>query len=472
MPQKLIILEINEVSLRIFRHYIKKNPNSAIKSLLEQSMVLETVVNDVDIQFLYPSQTWASFNTGAAYNQHKIHWYNDPKTSDFPMYWKTIAETGYSVGLVNTLHSSPADKFIDLGNYKFLVPDCFAENEFASPAYYKSFQALNLKATSLNSRVTTLRLPLAKLILTLMNLPKYGITYKTIFNAVNLLFNILTKKVLKERLRGLQFPIIADIFIHQLRKQIPDLSILFTNHVAANMHRYWYALFPDDYLEKAYDYEWVKKYESEIILSMDVTDNYIHKLMNIAQETDSVLILASSMGQHANQDLSQRIRESGNFDSKLVDVNMLIDKLTNTKFKYLTKEGMWPQYTLEFSSAEEALVCLTEIEKVSPTLENISLLSADINFKTLTLTVTIDNTKDFYYIGDLKFTAKELGFVKFNVEDHHSGCHSPEGSLIIFNSKTAKSNSSNVNYLEYAPAILQHFEIPVADYMIQPSFQI
>lgn len=472
MVQKLIILEVNEVSLRIFRHYAEKNPNSAIKSILQQSMVLETMASDVDVEFLYPSQTWASFNTGASYDRHKIHWYNDPKISNFPMYWKTIAETGSSVGLVNTLHSSPANEFIDKGNYKFLIPDCFAENEFAFPSYYKSFQALNLKATSLNSRVTTLQVPLAKLILTLINLPKYGITYQTIFDAVNLLFNILLKKISKERLRGLQFPIIADIFIYQLQKQIPDLSILFTNHVAANMHRYWYALFPNDYLEKSYDPEWVKKYQSEIILSMNITDGYIHKLMKIARETNSILILASSMGQHANQNLNQRIRKSGNYDSKLVNVNVLIDKLTNTKFKYLTKEGMWPQYTLEFSSNKEASDCLKEIEKAAPTLENISLLSTDINFKTLTLTVVIDNTKDFYRIGDSRFTAKELGFVKFKVEDHHSGCHSPEGSLIVFNSKTAKANSSIVNYLEYVPAIFKHFGIPTSDYMIEPSFQI
>ena len=46
---------------------------------------------------------------------------------------------------------------------------------------------------------------------------------------------------------GLQFPLVADMFLHLLQKHQPDVAIMFTNHVAGNMHRYWYALFPEDY---------------------------------------------------------------------------------------------------------------------------------------------------------------------------------------------------------------------------------
>jgi len=79
MAQKLIIIEINEMPLRIFRQFQKLRPGSHVDELLKSSQVIETLAQDVEQSFLYPSQSWASLNTGAPYSAHKIHWYNDPK---------------------------------------------------------------------------------------------------------------------------------------------------------------------------------------------------------------------------------------------------------------------------------------------------------------------------------------------------------------------------------------------------------
>ena len=64
------------------------------------------------------------------------------------------------------------------------------------------------------------------------------------------------------------------MFLKQLQKHEPDLSILFTNHVAANMHRYWYGLFDSDWDYKLYDNNWINKYSQEIIESLDLLDYY------------------------------------------------------------------------------------------------------------------------------------------------------------------------------------------------------
>jgi hypothetical protein len=472
MSQKLIVLELNEVPLKLLRYYSTLKPSSSITHLLGNSLVLKTLANDVDVADLYPSQTWASFNTGSAYRDHEIHWYNDPKPAEYPMYWKIIADSQLSVGLVNTLHSSPASEYSNKGNYKFLIPDCFSPDNFTIPAYYQNFQALNLKATTSNSRVTTLEIPVKEFIGSIPHFHKFGITTETIFNGASLLANIVTKKVPKERLRGLQFPLLADIFLHQLRAESPDLSILFTNHVAANMHRYWYALFPDDYSDRIYDLAWVEKYKNEIIISLDLADEFFQKLINICQQTNSILLISSSMGQHANQKLDRENTASETFNSKLVNVKQFVDKITTTKFNFEIRNGMWPQSSLEFSSPSDAAHCLNQIEQAIPTLENISIRSLDLSSNTLTFTALLDDSKESYSINGTEFSAKELGFIRFEVDDHHSGCHYPDGSLIVFNSKTAKSELSTVNYLEYAPAILAHFNIDRPDYMVEPTFQI
>lgn len=472
MHQKLIVLELNEVPLKLLHYYADIKPSSSIAYLLNHSLVLKTLATDVDVDALYPSQTWASFNTGISYQDHQIHWYNDPKPDDYPLYWKIIAASQLSVGLVNTLHSSPASQFISNGNYKFVIPDCFASDNFTLPSYYRNFQALNLKATNSNSRVTTLEIPVGELIGSLPHFHKFGISSKTIRDGASLFFDIFTKKVPKERLRGLQFPLLADIFVRQLQENHPDISVLFTNHVASNMHRYWYALFPDDYSDKLYDLAWIKKYENEIIISLDIADKFFQKLINICKDSNSILLVSSSMGQHANQKLNRENTEADTINSRLININQFIDKLTINKFNFDIRNGMWPQCSIEFANTDEAADCLAQINQVIPSLKNISILSLDLTGNTLTFTALLDNNQDIYSIRGMEFSAKELGFIRFEVDDHHSGCHYPDGSLIVFNSKTAKSESSTVNYLEYAPAILAHFNLPKPDYMIEPTFQI
>ena len=471
VKQKIIVFETNEIPLRVFKHYQSIKPNSFISYLLNNSLVLETVAKDVDESFLYPSQTWASFNTGSPYELHKIHWYNDPKCSDTPLYWKSLAENGFSIGLVNTLHSSPAASYANNDNYKFLIPDCFAVDSFTKPDYYQAFQKLNLKLTSSNSRVSTLKTPLQETLSAIPNLPKYGIRTKTIVDVARVFTQILLKKVNKERLRNLQFPLLGDMFIRQLQKHEPDLAILFTNHVAANMHRYWYGLFPNDYESKLYDQDWMDKYSHEIIESLDVLDYYLHELIEISKRKDAILLVVSSMGQNANKKLIDGVQHLKTHDFRLEDATKLVDKLTVTNFKYRVEAGMVPQYSLEFSTPDESQNCFLEINESIKTLQNINLV-ADLNANVITLTVYLDSNSELYRIKDNSFNFSELGFVKFKIEDHHSGCHCPEGSLIIFNSKTASFQHEKINYLEYAPAILSYFGVKKPAYMLEPSFNI
>ena len=48
------------------------------------------------------------------------------------------------------------------------------------------------------------------------------------------------------------------------------------------MHRYWYALFPEDYSERIYDEDWVQRYRREILDAMALLDNLVAELMAFA----------------------------------------------------------------------------------------------------------------------------------------------------------------------------------------------
>ncbi len=470
MPRQMMVLEVNEVPLRIFRHFQKLRPQSHLDQLLRQSTVIETLAQDVDESFLYPSQTWASLNTGAPYATHQIHWYNDPKPAECPMYWRILADHGIRIGAVNTLHSSPAESFAESNrNIRFLIPDCFAEDTYTKPAYFSPFQTLNLKAVSSNSRATSMKAPMTEALLTAVNAPRYGIRLGTMLNGASLVAKILTKQVNRERLRNLQFPLAADIFLRLVKKHQPDLAILFTNHVAANMHRYWYGLFPEDYPQKIYDNGWIDKYKMEILAAIDLFDAYLGRFMKLARETDRVLVLVSSMGQHANQELTPEHREKHSVGFRLEDVKRLVNTLSTSHHAVQVRQAMVPQYPVGFATTEEASRCAADLREAVPGLKGLSLV-VDQNENVITLTIEVDPHAEEIVVRGRTCTYKDLGFRRFEVDDHHSGCHCPEGSLIIYNSPTAKAQQASVDYLEYAPAMLAHFGIPRPAYMLEPSF--
>jgi|GEM_PF-3515767 len=472
MSQRVIVFEVNEVPLRIYRHFQKTRPGSNVDRLLQSSRVLETMALDVPESFLYPSQTWASLNTGAPYDSHQIHWYNDPKPRQFPLYWRTMAEAGLRVGAVNTLHSSPAEGYAETNpNYAFVIPDCFAADSYTKPRFLEPFQALNLKAVAGNSRAVSMRVPMREAVSTLAQLPRYGIQMSTLMDGASLVSQIVRKKTNRERLRNLQFPLVADIFLKQVRKHDPDLAILFTNHVAANLHRYWYALFPQDYSARIYDEGWVRKYSGEVLAAVDLLDKYLGHLMELAEKTDRVLVLVSSMGQHANPNLTPEFRQSHSFDFRLEDVRKLVSCITGGEFDYRVESAMVPQYSLEFPSLAAANECAQAIQANRGTLRGINLV---LNQKehVLTISVLLDSNRPDYEARGKVLSYSELGFVRFEVDDHHSGCHCPDGSLIIYNSKTSHASKESINYLEYAPALLKHFGLPANQYMVEPSFSL
>lgn len=51
MNKKAIVIEVNEVPLRIFKHYQKLNPESNIAHILNKSLVLQTEARDVEESF-------------------------------------------------------------------------------------------------------------------------------------------------------------------------------------------------------------------------------------------------------------------------------------------------------------------------------------------------------------------------------------------------------------------------------------
>ena len=73
-----------------------------------------------------------------------------------------------------------------------------------------------------------------------------------------------------------QFPLLASIYTDLLVKNQPEYSTLFSNHVAGNMHRYWYAYKPNSFkIKNSYSRKWIKRNKKSIFMGIDYLDDYL-----------------------------------------------------------------------------------------------------------------------------------------------------------------------------------------------------
>lgn len=461
---KLVVVEANEVPLKVFRWFADRNPSSNIANLLAESSVITTEADDVPIEFLYPSQTWASFNTGVSYSKHKVNWYNDPKPATYPLYYKILADNGRSVGLVNTLHTAPSEESMANSRIKFLIPDIYAKNSLVKPLKYGAFQKFNQDLSNQNRRVSSLRLGLREMQMG-AKLPSLGVKLGTLWNTAKVLAQVASKRVTKERLRNIQFMLTSDMFAKLLKQNEADLAVFFTNHIAGNMHRYWYASFPNEYSGDAhYDDKWVERHLREIQYALSLFDSFIGKMMRFCRSTGRVLIIVSSMGQYANPklDVTRKVCYV------IEDLPQFVEAFGVQRDKYDPQLAMYPQYTLKFKNAQDATSAFQTFQTFQKDPPAGIKIYPDLNDKVLTLSVHI--AKDTLEVFGNRKTISELGVKAEAISDHHSGKHHPDGTLII--NPRGLTTKERVTYLEFAPAVLDFFGVGRPEYMLNPSFKI
>ena len=118
-------------------------------------------------------------------------------------------------------------------NIACVIPDCFSPDGDAYPAQYRPFQELNVELSRENGRKSSIKTTMVRSArgwLARPSLRYWGLAPRSIRQVVKLLLAALRGK--PERLRCAQFPLVAQIFVDNLRRHRPDVGVLFTNHVA------------------------------------------------------------------------------------------------------------------------------------------------------------------------------------------------------------------------------------------------
>lgn len=457
---KIIVFEINEIPLFVLSKYNKINKNS---NFLKLDRRIKTLAEDLPENEIYPSQTWASMNTGIPYSNHKVKWFSNTMDPN-KLYWHQIAKSGKKVSIVGALHSSPASKFLDgKSKYTTFIPDFFSNDTQTYPEKYEKFQKLNTLLTIENRRSSKVGAIFSALKEFLRNpsLKYYGLNnFLCISQLTRIIFSSIFKN--KERLRLAQFSLSASIFFNSIKNDKPDLAILFSNHVASMMHRYLHAYINPD--NTPYSDDWVNKYKDEVQFAIKLADEWLGELLKFSNTDDYGIVIASSMGQKINTKISKNVAKNENFDYILKNPVKLLKRICGESLNMheLTPRGvMVPQYSFDLSDKEQLELLKESFIKVGSDIpqkhghytKNNEVLDTntkgiylhiDIQGNNLTLTTQVHS--DDIKLNGIDFKYKDLGFEKVPVDTHHSGEHDKEGLVW---SNFDLSNENEIDYLSY-----------------------
>lgn len=462
--RKLIVLEINEVPHKVFDHFKSKNPNSTLAKILDQSARYTT--KSTDKGELHPWSTWPTFYRGVDNSVHGIKDIGENLgeiNKNFPPVWDILKSNGISIGVFSSLHTYPLPD--NYREYSFLVPDPFALGEETHPTKIQPFQAFNLAMTKKSGRSVNRGIARKEALKLVLALPGLGLRISTLLKTVNQLISEKLTPWKASRRRTFQGLLAFDIYLKLLKKQKPQFTTFFSNHVASSMHRYWAATFPEDYEKNELPQEWIDKYKNEIPYCMKQLDNMLKDIVTFIQKNNAYkLIIGSSMGQAATKAelVKQELFLANPEQFKRVFNGIEIEPLS----------AMHPQYNFKIAenNAENFYNALNQVrinnEPLSFRRKDNTFFSIDLGYPNIdSFEVTMNNQK---------FSLEDFGFEIREIDDQSGGTayHIPEGSLFIYDPQNSLSSRDNttIDLRDVAPSILRHFEIEPPKYMASDNY--
>lgn len=456
--RKVLLVELNEVPFRVIDDYCRKQPRSALATLLARCQQLETHAEDRG--HLSPWVTWPSVHRGVDNQAHGIGELGQDLSHvdrEYPSIWEIAKRQGKRVGVFGSLHSAASEQSTDLSRYSFFVGDSFATDDRCFPESLRIFQTFNLAMVHASAKNVSSEMALGPALRMLAQTPKLGLTCETLLRIGRQLLDELVHAERRTRRRSFQMVLSFDVFFEQLQRTQPDFVTFFTNHVASAMHRYWAACYPGDYQEVGFSGEWITTYRSEIDFAMQIFDHSLRRLVAwVDDHPEYELWIASSMGQAATS--AQPVRTL----LKLHDPRAFFAKVGLADGDWEIRPAMFPQVNVVVAPDKRAsfrtnLAALRIEDAPLPFTEHDGMFSIVLGHPNLP--------------DDARLS--ELGLSNMLIQDETAATayHVPQGSLLVYRPGHPANGRPRrtVSTLELAPAILERLSCDVPGYMRKSS---
>ncbi len=458
----VILYELNEVPWEIMDLYVDARPSSNVAALLDEGLCLTTI--DDDPVPLQPWRTWPTFHRSAFTSEHgSLDLGQDPATFNGTDLWEVADAAGCRVGVFGALQSWPPRPGRNGG---FFVPDTFAGSPDTYPRSLSRFQRFNLRMTAENSFASDQRLAVGDLAAVGIDLVRLGLSPWSTAKLVAHLGRERLDARYKARRPIMQVLPSFDLFWRLHKRTTPELSVFFTNHVAAMMHRYWGDGVPRYATEQ--DYRPDEVYRGFLLAAMDLFD---HQLGVMRGWTDRhpgcVLIVASSMGQGPIPYAEM------NETYVLEDTSRLLRALGLGGAE--PGLAMYPRICLKFDDQAHAEAAMGPIASVrartGPMFNDLRLHGATVSFE-------IDYQFGVQSLSrEVAWAPREGSPTSGTVEDlgittrtrpggGNTAYHVPEGILVAVGSSIrADPARAEVSILDAAPSILDLLDVGAAPSM-------
>ena len=472
MSRKVILFELNEVPFAVIDRFIRDEPASAVARVYQRSRQYLTMA--ADTRQLDPWVTWPTLHRGVPDERHGILHLGQQLArvdAEYPPIWQILRGAGRSVGVFGSLHSSNVPK--DMAEYAFYAPDVFADRVQTHPAHLSGFQAFNLAMTRASARNVTRGLPWSETVGFLASIPRLGIRPTTAVAVATQVASEVVHPERKVRRRALQTRLMYDIFARLLERTRPDFATFYSNHVAAAMHRYWAAAFPDDYEGGELDPAWLERYGEELHAAMAEFSNILSHLARFVLEHDEyVLMITGSMGQAAIP--NERTYEF----LTVTDADRFASQLGAPAGSWRQRFAMVPCLSLEVDEAYRAAACarletlVVGGKRMVRDHRPIAPLSYDESDGALHVFVQFDNYAGpgIAEIGGQVAALADLGLGMMAHEDgvNCTAQHVPEGALVVFDPRgRAPWDGARpaISTLDIVPSLLANFGVKRPAYL-------
>ena len=420
----VLLLEVNEVPLRVFRKYSADPRFPNLRKFVESSLLVETLITDEGE--LSPWCTWPTIHRGLKKKDHGIlHLGQDPATFHGTPIWEEYLKRGESVGVFGSLQSWPAK---EPGSGGFYVPDTFSATSECHPAWIEPIQSFNLGLVRENGR------EMSKGLSTTMFRPKLwvsllraGIRPRTLLRSAVQIVRERVNPAFRQRRVSFQAQLFWDIFRRLYSaKNPPAFSSFFTNHIASVEHRYWHHVFPEDF--KSRERPVGQEHAATMDYAVKILDEILAEAMEWRrQNPELILIVANSMGQGPRVS-----KQHQGFELMIKDIPRLFS-LLGIPAGVKQNLAMAPQLTFDVGSHIDPNEFIRLLDGVT-CLNGRKLLYCDHQNRTVTVTVFTPPAEEIecnrVLVAGRELPFSETGISRISIEPG-TAYHVPEGLIFV-----------------------------------------
>tara|TARA_B100000242_G_C43051812_1_gene491484 strand:- start:2232 stop:3623 length:1392 start_codon:yes stop_codon:yes gene_type:complete len=435
----LVVYELNEVPKKVLDYYISRRPKSNLSRLCKTGLFKITYTNDEGE--LHPWSTWPSVHRGVTNGKHNIKFLNQDKNcaKSYPPIWEILEKSGLTIGIFGSLQTYPPYKS---KNVDFFVPDTFAPASSSIPTDLELFQRFNLSLARKNKAYAG-NIKILDLINLFKIIKKGLVSIKTLLKVFIHLMKEFCDSRYKKRRANIQAMFSFDAYKIYLQKYKPNYSTFFTNHIAANMHRYWLHTFPEDFdINDKQNIKDAGFHSLSILKAMDIADKQIGFLMEFQESRGGAFLVVSGLGQEAI------VRKEYQYDLYLENDKKFLETFGLDKRDYKFLPSMYPDINISCKNQECLLLLLKKVKSLRDHNGN-KILRQRYDNKGNTLNLVIESKiplgrEDNLVIEKKYIKPTELGFILIS-RDNGTGYHVKEG---IFISNSNFKNDLNKRFFK------------------------